>query len=353
MIAVHSPHHILHDPPKEIISNQVTAYGESPERAELLLEALMDTPGVELVRAEVFDAAHFGKVHSPHYLEYLRTAYDEWVRHGLWDEGILPEFFAIGMNRDNPPAVGPLGKAGFYMTDSCTMIVTGTWEAVRYSAYTALTAAKRILEGERVVFALCRPPGHHAGYDFSGGYCFLNNAAIAARYLQDSGDPDGPGESKAAILDIDFHHGNGTQNAAGRLPNLLFVSIHGDPIESYPYLTGYESENGPENRNYPLPAGMTNDEYFNVFCNAVASIRTFGAKFLVLSLGVDTFEKDILGNFCLTSEFYAELSGYLLHELDIPILVVMEGGYNKEYLAANVLSFLGPFVNASEKPSQH
>ena len=349
MIAVHSPHHILHDPPKEIISNQVTAYGESPERAELLLEALMDTPGVELVRAEVFDPVHFNKIHAGHYLEYLRTAYDEWVRSGLWDEGILPELFAIGMDRSHPPAVGPLGKAGFYMTDSCTMIVTGTWEAVRFSAYTALTAAKKVLEGEPAVFALCRPPGHHAGYDFAGGYCFLNNAAIAAKYLQDHGNPEGGGTTRTAILDIDFHHGNGTQDAVKRLDNILFISIHGDPEQSYPYLTGYESENGPENRNFPLPAGITNEQYFSVFREAVSLIKDFGTRYLVLSLGVDTFEKDILGNFLLTSGFYSELSGYLLRELAIPILVVMEGGYNKEYLATNVLSFLKPFL---QQPGQ-
>jgi acetoin utilization deacetylase AcuC-like enzyme len=345
MIAVHSPHHILHNPPREFISNQVAAYGEAPERAELILEMLMDTPGVQLARAEVFDHAHFLKAHSADYLEYLQNAYDEWIADGLWSEGIMPEFFAIGRMRDKPPGRNPIGRAGYYMTDSCTMIVKGTWEAVRFSGYTALTGANYILGGERAVFSLCRPPGHHAGYDYAGGYCFLNNAAIAAKYLQDGGSPVGGGTTKVAILDIDFHHGNGTQDVVQHLENILLVSIHGDPRYSYPYIVGYESENSPNNINIPLPEGVDNETYFNVFRQAVAQIKAYGARYLVLSLGVDTFDKDQLGNFRLSSEIYGRLADHLIRDLDIPVLIVMEGGYNAEFLAANVLSFLGPFIH--------
>jgi len=340
MIAVYSPHHILHDPPKEFISNQVAAYGESPERAELIYESLMDVPGVQLARAEAFGLEHFRKVHAPDYLRYLDTAYEEWIAEGLWSEGILPEFFALGSMRDRPPVKSPLGMAGYYMTDSCTMIVKGTWEAVRFSGYTALTGAKYLLGGEPYVFSICRPPGHHAGYDFSGGYCFVNNAALAAKYLQDQGNPDAGGTMKVGILDIDFHHGNGTQDIVSRLENIRLVSIHGDPVFSYPYITGYESENTPKNINFPLPKGTTDEAYFKVFREAVSWLT--GIDYLVVSLGVDTYEKDTLGEFKLSSDIYSTLAEYLIRELKVPTLIIMEGGYNIEFLTANVLSFLSP-----------
>jgi len=344
MIAVYSPQHILHDPPKEFISNQVAAYGESPERAELIYESLMDVPTVRLVRAEAFGIEHFRKVHSPDYLQYLETAYEEWIAEGLWSEGILPEFFALGGMRGRPPAKSPLGRAGYYMTDSCTMIVKGTWEAVRFSGYTALTGAKYLLEGEPCVFSICRPPGHHAGYDFAGGYCFVNNAALAARYLQDQGDPESGGRKKIGILDIDFHHGNGTQDIVRRQESMLLVSIHGDPVFAYPYITGYESENTPKNINFPLPRGTTDEAYFTVFREAVSLLT--GIDYLVVSLGVDTYEKDTLGEFKLSSDIYQRLAGYLVRELEVPTLIIMEGGYNIEFLSTNVLSFLTPFIRA-------
>ncbi len=346
MIAVYSPHHILHNPPKEFISNQVVAYGESPERAELLLEYLMDQPGVKLMRAEVFDKSHFLKVHSHEYLHYLQTAYEEWIAAGLWNEGILPEFFALGKLRDQPPPLSPLGKAGYYMTDSCTMIVRGTWEAVRYSAFSALTAARCILQNEKYIFALCRPPGHHAGYDFAGGYCFVNNAALAAKFLQDGGDPEKNGTRKVGILDIDFHHGNGTQDIVQRLENILLVSIHGDPVQSYPYMTGYESENSSRNVNFALPPGLTDETYSGFFRKAVSMLESFGAEYLIVSLGVDTFEKDGLGNFRLTSDIYRQLGQYLVNEWNSPVLILMEGGYNTEFLASNTGNFLLPFIDA-------
>ena len=348
MIAVHTPHHILHNPPKEIISSQVVAYGESPERAELILEFLMDHPGIKLVRAESFDLIHFLKIHSAAYLEYLENAYEEWISAGLWNEGILPEFFALGNIRNHPSPPSPLGKAGYYMTDSCTMIVKGTWEAVRFSGYTALTGAKYIIQGEHFVFSLCRPPGHHAGYDFAGGYCFVNNAALAAKYLQDERSLTGKERVKVAILDIDFHHGNGTQDIVQRHENILLVSIHGDPFHSYPYLTGYETENTPANINLPLPPGISDEIYFGTFRKAAELMKSFGAQYLVVSLGVDTFENDQLGNFRLTSDIYNRMAEYLANEWNTPVLIVMEGGYNTEFIAQNVGNFLDPFIYAKQ-----
>jgi len=345
MIVVFSPHHILHNPPKEFISNHVEAYGESPERVELIYEALMDIPQVELTRAEQFDMGHFYKIHASAYLEYLQTAYADWIAAGLWAEGIMPEFFALGKLRNRPPSKSPEGKAGFYMTDTCSMIVKDTWEAVRFSGFTALTGAEYLLKGESSAFSLCRPPGHHAGYDFAGGYCFVNNAALAAKFLQDQGELNLNGDVKVGILDLDFHHGNGTQDIVQRQENILLVSIHGDPDYSYPYLTGFESENTSKNINFPLPPETTDEDYFKVFREALSRIKNFDIRYLVISLGVDTFEKDQLGNFRLSSKIYPHLAEYTIRELKIPILIVMEGGYNTEFLAGNVVSFLTPFIN--------
>jgi acetoin utilization deacetylase AcuC-like enzyme len=236
-----------------------------------------------------------------------------------------------------------LGKAGYFMTDSCSMIVKGTWQAVLHSGYAALTGARHLLVGEPAVFSLCRPPGHHAGFDFSGGYCFVNNAALAAVYLRDQGEAGSGGSRKVGILDIDFHHGNGTQDIVQRLENIFLISIHGDPVQSYPYLTGYESENSGKNINFPLPAGITDGEYLEVFQEAIARLKAYGIDYLVVSLGVDTFEKDELGDFKLTPQIYGTLSDMLISGLQVPVLVVMEGGYNTEFLASNVQGFLEPF----------
>ena len=348
MIAVFTSHHFLHAPSKEIISDGVMEYGESPERAEMLLNMLKEMPGIELIPANAFAHNHFRKIHTPQYLEYLETAYAEWTAAGLPAEGVLPEFFALGDLRRRPPVGSPLGKAGYYMTDSCSMIVEGTWDAVRTSAYAALTGARYLLQGERFVFSLCRPPGHHAGRDFAGGYCFLNNAAIAAKFLQDGGDVEPARTRKIAILDIDFHHANGTQNIVQRMENMLLVSIHGDPVHAYPYLTGYVSENSEKNINFPLPEGVADGEYLEVFREAVAALRSFAAESLVVSLGVDTFEKETLGTFRLSSGIYRILAEHLLDEIKVPILIVMEGGYNREYLAGNVRAFLEP-INQSKR----
>jgi acetoin utilization deacetylase AcuC-like enzyme len=345
MIVTYSPHHILHNPPKEFISNHVEAYGESPERAELIFEALMDVAEAQLTRAEQFDLRHFHKIHASAYLEYLQNAYGEWIAAGLWAEGIMPEFFALGRMRDLPEPKGPEGKAGYYMTDNCTMIVKGTWEAVRFSGFTALTGAKYLLKGELAVFALCRPPGHHAGYDYAGGYCFVNNAALAAKFLQDQGELTSQPGIKVGILDLDFHHGNGTQDVVQHLENILLVSIHGDPEFSYPYLTGFATENTSKNINFPMPPGIDDDDYFTVFREAVSRLTDFGTQYLVVSLGVDTFGKDQLGNFRLSMEIFPQLAKYLISEMKIPMLIVMEGGYNVEYLSRNVVSFLTPFFS--------
>ena len=341
---VYSDKHKLHNPPKEFNSNQIMVYGESPDRAELIYQKLKHFPGFEHTAPEIFDGQHFLKVHSPAYIAYLENAYQDWVSEGLSKEGIMPEFFAIGHLRGKNPPANPMARAGFFMTDNCSMLVEGTWEAVKSSACVALTGARLLTKGEKCVFTLCRPPGHHAGYDFAGGYCFLNNAAIAAKFLQDNRQFHLNSEKRVGIFDIDFHHGNGTQDIVHRLDGMLLVSIHGHPCFEYPYFTGYSTENTGNIINYPLLPGTSDDEYFEIFKQAVRKFKEYGISNLVVSLGVDTFVNDHLGSFNLSASIYGRLSEYIIHELNIPVLVVMEGGYNNESLAENVVSFLRPFL---------
>ncbi|MEI6089813.1 MAG: histone deacetylase family protein [bacterium] len=336
----------LHNPTKEFISNTLIEYAETPDRMNTILESLKWMNDINIIQPEVFDIKHILKVHSAQYIEFLHKAYDNWVSAGLNAEGVMPDFFAVGNIRKRLITKSPIGQAGYYMTDLSTMIVEGSYIASLYSAYSALTAAKCILEGDKAVFSLSRPPGHHAGYEFAGGYCFMNNAAIAARYLQDNCLGFGKTRAKICILDVDYHHGNGTQDIIQRQENMLFVSIHGNPDYAYPYLTGFTEENGEKVLNYPLTGHICNREYFEVLSRAVDKIKSFNPEYFIVCFGVDTHESERaeLGDFRLTTEFYKEMAEHLSAELDIPTLLILEGGFKISVLGANVCSFLGPYT---------
>jgi acetoin utilization deacetylase AcuC-like enzyme len=228
--------------------------------------------------------------------------------------------------------------AGFFCFDSGTPLTALTWEAASWSAGCAHEAADLVARGKaRIAYALSRPPGHHASRDLFGGYCYFNNAALAAMRLRKLG--------RVALLDIDFHHGNGTQAMFYRDPTVLFISIHGDPRAFYPFFSGYARERG-EGRgrgttmNFPLPEGCDGQEYRRVLEKKVLpAIRRFDPASFVLSAGFDTYREDPIGRFALeTSEF--ELIGALLRRLDLPTVVVQEGGYCTEALGRNVVSLL-------------
>lgn len=333
----------LHNPSKEFISHNLIDYAESPRRMSEILESLKFIDEIDILPPEEFSLDDILKVHSPQYIEYLQSAYENWVSAGLTKDGVMPDMFAVGSIRRKLITNSPIGQAGYFMTDLSTMIVKGTFKAAKYSAYSALTAAKYLLKGERAIFSLGRPPGHHAGYEFAGGYCFLNNAAIAARYLQDFNQE---ANTKVCILDVDYHHGNGTQDIVQRQNNMLYISIHGHPDNAYPYLTGFEEENDEKIINFPLKGNISNLQYFNVLQDAVTDIRLFNPHYFIISFGVDTheFENEDLGDFRLTTEFYKEMSGYLRGQLDIPTLILMEGGYQISILGSNVRNFLLPYL---------
>jgi acetoin utilization deacetylase AcuC-like enzyme len=227
--------------------------------------------------------------------------------------------------------------------DTYTPIASKTYEAARSAVDVTLTGAKYLLGGEQIVYALCRPPGHHAEYKTMGGYCYFNNAAIAANYLSKHGG--------VAILDIDFHHGNGTQQIFYYRPDILYVSLHADPHEKFPYSSGFANEQGAGegfgfNRNYPLPLGTTNEQYLGVLLKALRDVQTFNPKFLIVSAGFDTYEKDPIGGFKLTIPFYQTI-GKEIANLHLPTIIVQEGGYYIEDLGRIALSFLKGITNTS------
>jgi acetoin utilization deacetylase AcuC-like enzyme len=234
------------------------------------------------------------------------------------------------------------GKAGYYALATETAITAGTWAAAKSSAAVAQTAQRVVAEGERGVFALCRPPGHHAARDMYGGYCFLNNAAIAAQMFLDDG------AKRVAILDVDFHHGNGTQDIFYRRNDVLFLSLHGRPEDAFPYFLGYADETGEGegegfNVNYPMAAGTSYEVWERALADGLRRITVYGPDALVVSLGVDTFKDDPISFFKLDSDDF-KTYGARIGKLKLPTLFVMEGGYAIEAIGINTVNVLEGFL---------
>ena len=224
--------------------------------------------------------------------------------------------------------------------DLSACIVEGTYQASLASANCALSAADAVTNGERVAFALCRPPGHHAGKDYAGGYCFINNASVAANWLTSKGN--------VALLDVDYHCGNGTQDIFYEREDVLTISIHADPNFEYPHYWGYANETGSGpglgfHKNFPLEKGTDNERYLATLEEALSLIRRFDPKYLVVSAGMDIYAADPLGTIKVTTEGIGEI-GRRVANLALPTVVVMEGGYANEMLGRNIVAFLAGFL---------
>ncbi len=340
MRVVHSPLHARHDGGKELYRGELVPCFEMPVRADSILQAVRRA-GFEVHEPRAFALESLLRVHDAGFVEFLRTAWSEWRAQGK--EGfMLPSGFpARGLRRDHIP-FGINGKLGYYSFDAGTPIVEGTWDAALAAAQCALTAAAWVAEGERSAYALCRPPGHHAGHATFGGYCFLNNAALAAQHLRDHGF------SRVAVLDVDYHHGNGTQDIFWERSDVLFVSIHGSPETEYPYFLGYADERGAGagegyTRNFPLPGGTTWETYSVTLDAALDTIGAFAPEALVVSLGVDTYEGDPISAFALQTHHFP-LMGRRLAKLKVPTVFVQEGGYAVEAIGTNVAGVLEGFL---------
>jgi acetoin utilization deacetylase AcuC-like enzyme len=333
--------HRRHFPPFEVFDGgKRVPYFENPERMDRILTALNKTDWAELVEPTDFGLDPILAVHDEAYISFLASCWIEWlasdpeVAAAPEAHAFLPATFALRRNPRVPHTL--LGKAGYYIMDLSACIVEGTYRAALASANCALNAAQSIASGQRSAFALCRPPGHHAGRDYAAGYCFINNASVAANWLSSKG--------KVAILDIDYHAGNGTQDIFYERSDVLTISIHADPDYEYPHYIGYADETGAGaglgfHHNFPLPAGTDDAHYLSTLDEALNILRQFEPKHLVVSAGMDTFDGDPLGKFKITRKGFQEI-GKRIAALGTPAVVVMEGGYANEALGENIVTLL-------------
>lgn len=341
MRIIYSPEQLAHAPLRENNRGEIGPAFEQPERARRVLDAIRRAGLGEVEPPEVFGDETILRVHDSGYVDFLRTAYDDWRAIGRRGDAIANVWPVRGLRSDRTP-VSVDGRLALYSFDSMTPIGEGTWPAARAAANVALTAAASISQGsEHAAFALCRPPGHHAAADYCGGYCFLNNAAIAAQYLRDKG------ASRVAILDVDYHHGNGTQTIFYDRPDVLYVSIHADPSTDFPYFLGFADESGDADgrgytKNLPLPQGSDAAAWFGAFAEAAAAISAYRPDALVVSLGVDTAAGDPLAHFSLDTADFRRL-GQQLAAFGLPTAIVFEGGYRIDRLGGDVAAVLEGF----------
>jgi acetoin utilization deacetylase AcuC-like enzyme len=337
----YSEMHRRHHPPFEIFDGGLRVpYLENPDRMDRIREALRGAEWAEFCEPADFGLDPLLAVHDRDYLDFLASAWTEWLASAPQDPStLIPATFALRRQSRKPK--GLLGLAGYYIMDLSACIVEGTYPAALASAQCALSAAQAVAEGERAAFALCRPPGHHAGKDYAGGYCFINNAAAAANWLSSKG--------KVAVLDVDYHAGNGTQDIFYERDDVLTLSIHADPDFEYPHFIGFAEERGRGrgfgfHHNFPLPKGTGDAEYLQTLEQALALIREFNPAFLVVSAGMDIYADDPLGTIKVSTQGIGEI-GRRIAALGLPSVIVMEGGYANEALGHNILAFLATFNN--------
>lgn len=340
-----SDDHLAHDGLIELVGGQPVRCHESPERATVIRDALLATGDYALEAPSEHGPDPIAAVHDLELIDLVEHAWTDAVADGHDPQRpLLPDTFLLrGYAGRMPLEQLPTGRhdrLGAYCFDTATPIVAGTAAAARAAVDIALTTIDRVLAGEPLAYGLCRPPGHHAGRNLIGGYCFYNNAAIVAQSLV------ARGAQRVAILDVDFHHGNGTQQVFWERGDVLYVSLHGDPRGIYPYYSGYATERGAEagegaTLNLPLPAGTDGDAYLGALDEALDAISAFGADApLVLSLGFDTYHADPICNLALQTDDYARI-GSRVASLGMSVVALQEGGYAVDALGANAVAFLG------------
>lgn len=337
----YSPKHLLHDTRQVFNQGALFVIEEIPERAEIIRKAIEKANLGPIIQPEDHGLKFIQAVHTADFLEFLQHGYQQAAQFRGKEQPLFPETFATRAVRR--PSTHPIAKAGYYCFGTYSPILAGTWQAAYWSAQCALSAAQDVASGARAAYALCRPPGHHAAASLYGGFCYLNNAAIAARSL---------GE-RVAILDIDFHHGNGTQEIFYNDPTVLYCSLHADPDQEYPYFWGSAEEQGEGaglgyNSNYPLPLGCDDKLYLQTLEIALARIQDFKPRYLVVSLGLDIIQDDEVGGFNITPAGVEEI-GRRIAELrrdkdPLPTVIIQEGGYLLAELGELVVRFLIAFA---------
>lgn len=337
MKVIFSTEQLAHNPRQFLSSGAPEPNPEQPARAERLLDAALAS-GLELERPDDMGDAVISAVHSEKYLHFLQNIYPRWSRIDGASEEVLPNVHPISRADGYPRSA--VGQVGYHIYDSSCPIAEKTWHSARWSAMTAAHAAQQLLAGTNECYALARPPGHHASQDMAGGFCYLNNSAIAAKHLLTSLD-------RVAIVDVDVHHGNGTQRIFYERNDVLTVSIHADPIRFYPFFWGYADETGIGggdgfNINFPLPRGTDDKEYLQTLTAALEKVTTFSPQAIVIALGLDAHESDPFKGMNVSTQGFGKI-GAMLGALGLPTVLVQEGGYLSDALGGNLVSFLTGF----------
>jgi acetoin utilization deacetylase AcuC-like enzyme len=337
MLTVYSEDHQSHDGLLQADGDAWAPSVECPARADNVAAAILERKLGDLIPSRDYGDDKLALVHDPDYIEFLRHAWDEWIANGETGSNAKPfAFVAAGMRHADSSNIH--SKLGRYSFDTDSPLVAGSWKAIRRSAEIALSGADLLLEGEQLVFSLCRPPGHHATKALCGGYCYLNNSALAAQSLIEAG------MERIAILDVDYHHGNGTQSIFYERDDVLTISIHADPALEYPYFLGFVDETGAGpgqgfNRNYPLPFGTDWEVYGQALGDAISHVQDFAPKALVVALGLDTFAGDPTTHFEILADDYLSM-GQRIGAMNLPTLIVLEGGYAVDAIGENTANFL-------------
>jgi len=337
MKVVFSPVQSKHRPKYFLSSGARQPNPEVPERADRLLAAAVQS-GLKPVEPPDYGIGPAAAIHTPEYLQFLQNIWRRWTYIEGASEEVIPNIHPDGRNGEYPASA--VGQAGFHMADTGCPISAATWGSALASMHSAVHGAELLMQGDPACYALSRPPGHHAARDFAAGFCYLNNAAAAAHRLRSKYD-------RVAVLDIDVHHGNGTQDIFYRRCDILTVSIHADPVRFYPFFWGYAAERGEEaglgyNLNLPLPRGTGDEGYLRALQKALTRIEAFEPQALVVALGLDAHEEDPFQGLAVSNAGFGKIAGEI-RNLGLPTLMVQEGGYLSDALGANLVSFLGPF----------
>jgi len=326
------PEQLLHHPRSYYSRGQMRTPQEVPERAQNLLKAAKAL-GFEIQQPADFGLDPLLAVHGAPYLAFLEEAWLRWKEVPEdWGDEVMSNIFV----REPNALRGILAQAGRYLADGSCPVGELTWRSAYWSAQSAVAAAKAIVDGEPAAYALCRPPGHHARAEAAGGFCYVNNAAVAAQVLRER-------FQRVAVLDTDMHHGQGIQEIFYARNDVLYVSIHGDPTNFYPGVAGFDDERGEGegegfNLNLPMPHGASEDLFMEKLEQSLAAVKDFQADALVLSLGFDIYELDPQSKVAVTREGFARL-GERIRSLGLPCVIVQEGGYHLETLESNAQAF--------------
>lgn len=340
MKTVFSPLHAGHVGTMELNAGEIVPGFEKPSRAEII-KARVESEGLgPILPPQPHDLAAAKRVHAADYIDFLPTVWPQWEASGRGGSAMPFTWPTRGLRGDVVPQ-NIDAQLGFYSFDGGAPFVKGTWDAIKSSFDVALTAASLVKAGERAAFALCRPPGHHAGAAFMGGYCYINNSAVAAQWFRDQG------AGRVSILDVDYHHGNGTQEIFYHRGDVQVLNLHADPMVEYPFFLGHADERGAGagegfNENYPMPFGTDWSAWSAALEDACERLSAYSPDVVVVSLGVDTFEKDPISQFKLVSADYPKI-GARIAKLGLPTLFVMEGGYAVDEIGVNAVGVLTGF----------